>query len=103
MNVIKTTDGTHLLRGAYKLKDESGLPLDVIHELCRDQGIQVDWVEVLLDAGRQSVLKFDAVMDEIRLLVPEQVDEVYTLTAALLLKEGGVTPEHFNRVHGRLA
>jgi len=55
-------------RGIYRLKDELGFPLDMAYEECQRLGLSPDWVECALDAGRQSIDKFDSVMAEIKML-----------------------------------
>lgn len=74
-------NGTPKLQGVYRLKDESGFPIDMSFELAVESGWCVDWVEALVDAGRQCVFKFDALLEEIEMLDPGAAERAVRLIA----------------------
>lgn len=49
-----TPEGQPLVGGVYRMKDEFGFPIDLSVLVLREKGANVDWLELLADAGRQS-------------------------------------------------
>jgi len=67
-----------VLGGAYKLKDEHGIPVDLTYEYFKERGISIDWMEALAEALYQDVTKMDSLLKEIKLLLPSDFDLIYT-------------------------
>lgn len=84
-------NGVPKLQGVFTLRDEQGFPVDMAYELARERGWEVDWLEALADAARQCVLKYLALLEEIRLLEPHKLAAVTTLFAAGLMACDGAT------------
>lgn len=84
-------NGVPKLQGVFRLRDQEGFPLDMSFEIARDRGWDIDWVEALADAARQCIFKFEALLEEIRMLEPEKVDIVQQIFAAGLMASEGET------------
>src|SRR5574338_1516675 len=83
--------GKPLMGGLFTLKDEKGFPLDMAYELCLENGFLPDWAEALADAGSQSIVKFDALVNELGFLIGEHTEEIvqkFKLWGASLTKPG---------------
>jgi hypothetical protein len=68
-----TPTGELLAGGLFTMKDTHGMPLDLSYELCKENKLCPDWLEYLLDAGRQDGWKWDSAADEMRLLVGDTI------------------------------
>ena len=44
-----TTDGKTVIGGMFKMYDTLGLPLDVVFELCKENGFVIDWLDFYWD------------------------------------------------------
>jgi hypothetical protein len=64
------TNGTPKVQGLFTLRDQEGFPLDMSYEICKENGWDVDWVDILADAARQCIFKFKAVVEEMEMLEP---------------------------------
>lgn len=91
MNPLNIKNGR--VSGVYKLKDETGFPISASYEEAQQRGLSVDWIEALADAARQDVIKFDALMSEIELLVPDEVETIRRMFFLFLLGCKGQTFE----------
>jgi hypothetical protein len=70
-------NGRPIIGGLYHMKDQCGFPLDYEIEECRQRYWLPDYIEILADAGSQSIQKMDRVCKELELLIPEQWDEIW--------------------------
>jgi hypothetical protein len=61
-------DGKILVGGIFRMKDEQGVPLDFSHDICREKGWVIDYMELLCDAWLNDCLKFDSVVRELEML-----------------------------------
>ncbi len=84
-------DGVPKLQGVFTLLDQEGFPLDMSYEIAKERGCVVDWVEALADAARQCVLKYGALIEEIRMLEPEKLESVKRIFACGLMSSEGET------------
>jgi hypothetical protein len=48
--VGKTPDGRHVVKGVYNFYETHGMPLDVLFETLRSQGVIPDWLNFMLEA-----------------------------------------------------
>ncbi len=90
--------GTLKLQGVYRLKDESGFPIDMSYELAKESGWCIDWVEALVDAGRQCVFKFDALLEEIEMLEPGIGEKAVWVIASEFIAYPGLTFCEVNQI-----
>jgi hypothetical protein len=89
LRAIRQADGNVRLQGVFTLRDRDGFPVDMAFEMARERGWVVDWVEALADAGRQCVLKCDALADEMRMLDPCNADAAwFVFQSAVMEREG---------------
>lgn len=70
LRLMSQVTGVPKLQGVYRLKDESGFPLDMSYELAKENGWEIGWVEAIADAARQSIPKMEALIAEIEMLEP---------------------------------
>lgn len=63
-------NGVPKVQGVFTMRDEQGFPLDMSYEIAREKGWSIDWLEAMADAARQCILKLDALLAEMRLLLP---------------------------------
>jgi hypothetical protein len=87
----KQTNGVPKLQGVFTMRDQEGFPVDMSYEITKEHKWEVDWVEALADAARQCVLKYDALLEEIRMLEPEKVGNVQKIFAFGLMSCEGAT------------
>jgi alanyl-tRNA synthetase len=73
MRLKQQASGIPKVQGVFAMKDREGFPIDMSYELAKENGWEIDWVECLADAMRQSPDKFKAVKAEIELLEPERL------------------------------
>lgn len=96
-------NGVPKMQGVYRMRDQEGFPLDIAYEIAKEKGGIVDWVEALTDAGRQSIDKYDALVEEIRMLEPHKVDAaVMIFTIGIMQCEGEFTERSqslYDRMH----
>ncbi len=85
--------GVKRLQGVFTMRDQEGFPLDMSYELAKERGWEIDWVEALADAARQSMPKYDALVKEIRMLEPEKADSSSALFYCGLMCNEGNTPQ----------
>jgi len=85
MRVKPQTNGRPKFQGAYTLKDTEGMPIDVSYELAKEQGLDIDWVEAVFDALRQSITKYDGLMAEIKLLEPSKYNAIDFVVSSQLM------------------
>ena len=71
------------------MRDQEGFPLDMAYEMAKEKGWDVDWVEALADAGRQSIHKFDALIEEISMLEPDRLSGIRMSFASGLMASAG--------------
>jgi alanyl-tRNA synthetase len=71
LSLVTQLDGTFKLRGIYKLKDETGFPIDMSYELAKENDWAIDWLEAMAYAASQSVEKYKALVAEMNLLEPQ--------------------------------
>lgn len=83
--------GVPKLQGIFTLRDQEGFPVDMSYEIAKERGWEADWVEALADAARQCVLKYDALLEEIRLLEPSKVAIIQTVFADGIMSCEGET------------
>ena len=84
-------NGVPKLQGVFTLRDQEGFPVDMSYEITKERGWEVDWVEALADAARQCILKYDALLEEIRMLEPAKVVIVQKIFACGLMSCEGAT------------
>jgi hypothetical protein len=84
-------NGVPKLQGVFTMRDQEGFPVDMSYEIAKERGWEVDWVEALADAARQSILKYDALIEEIRMLEPAKVESVQKIFACGLMSCEGKT------------
>jgi hypothetical protein len=97
------SNGVPRLQGVFTLRDQEGFPVDMAFEMARDRGWEVDWVEALADAARQCVLKYEALLNEVRMLEPGRVEMVQAMFAAGLMEcEGETFCDKAARLHQRM-
>jgi alanyl-tRNA synthetase len=53
----RTLDGKLLLSGCFRAKDEFGIPIDVIVEICGKNNLFVDWNDYITEAAKQSKME----------------------------------------------
>lgn len=70
LRVKRTINGGLRLQGVFRMQDQEGFPVDMSYEMAKEKGIEIDWVEALVDAGRQCIFKYDQLLAQIRLLIP---------------------------------
>lgn len=78
------TNGTPRLQGVFRMRDEHGFPVDMAFEIAKENKWDIDWVEAMADALRQCVLKYDALVAEMKMLEPSRAD------AALFVFKSGI-------------
>lgn len=83
--------GVPKLQGVFTMRDQEGFPVDMAYEIAKERGGEVDWVEALADAARQCILKYDALLEEIRMLEPHKVEAVTNIFAGGLMACEGAT------------
>lgn len=89
---LKTqTNGVPRLQGVFTMRDQNGFPLDMAYELAKERGWEIDWVEALADAARQSVLKYDALVAELNILEPSKARSAVFIFADGLMSCDGET------------
>lgn len=69
-------NGVPKLQGVFKFRDREGFPLDMAYEISKEMGYEIDWVEALAGAGRQSIFKYDALIEEIKMLEPDSLEAI---------------------------
>lgn len=84
-------NGVPKLQGVFIMRDQEGFPVDMSYEIAKERGWEVDWVEALADAARQCILKYDALLEEIRMLEPHKVEAVTNIFACGLMSCEGET------------
>ena len=82
------TNGIPKLQGVFRFKDECGFPISITHDVAKEKGWEIDWIEALLDATRQN--KFDSVYSEILMLVPEQAEGIKYLFGLFIMLSGTI-------------
>jgi alanyl-tRNA synthetase len=75
MRLKQQANGIPKVQGVFAMKDREGFPIDMSYELAKENGWEVDWVECLADAMRQSPDKFKAVKAEIEMLDPDRLED----------------------------
>jgi hypothetical protein len=85
------TNGVPKLQGVFTMRDQEGFPIDMSYELAKDNGWEVDWVEALADAARQCIFKYDALIEEIKILEPDKLDIVKRIFALGFMSSDGET------------
>ena len=68
-----------MIAGVYRLKDECGFPIDASYDYCHDKDLTIDWMEALayaLSQGVEGVFKMDALLKEIKMLIPDEYDGI---------------------------
>jgi hypothetical protein len=74
MSIIYTTgitpDGARLIGGVWTLWHQEGLPLEVSHLNCKQEGWAVDWMEAMADASLTDNLP--ALVDAITAFLPAE-------------------------------
>jgi hypothetical protein len=78
-------NGVPKLQGVFTMRDQEGFPVDMSYEIAKERGWEVDWLEALADAARQGILKYDALLEEIRMLEPTKVDAAQNIFASGLM------------------
>ena len=89
---IAAPDNKILVGGIFTMKDELGFPVDMSYEVCKENGLYIDWCEFLADAGRQKQWKFDDALGEIKNLLPEECEKIFhsfKVYGATLMRELG--------------
>ena len=84
-------NGIPRLQGVFTMHDQLGFPVDMSYEIAKEKGWEVDWVEALADAARRCILKYDALLAEIRMLEPAKVEMVQKLFMCGLMSSEGAT------------
>lgn len=84
-------NGVPKLQGVFTLRDQEGFPIDMAYEIAKERGWEVDWVEALSDALRQGIFKYDALIEEIRMLEPEKIEDVKRLLACGFMSSEGAS------------
>jgi len=85
-------NGIPKLQGVFKMRDQEGFPLDMIYEIAKENNWDVDWVEALADAARQSVFKYDALIEELKMLLSQDdVQRIEWLFGVGFMKQPGET------------
>lgn len=84
-------NGVPKLQGVYKFRDQEGFPLDMTYEISKEMGYDIDWVEALADAGRQCIFKYDALIEEIKMLEPDSLGAITRIFMCGLMSMGGDT------------
>jgi hypothetical protein len=85
------TNGVPKLQGVFTMRDQEGFPIDMSYELAKENGWEVDWVEALADAARQCIFKYDALIEEIKMLEPDRLDIVKRIFALGFMSSEGET------------
>ena len=89
---LKTqADGTFRLQGVFRMRDQEGFPIDMSYEIAQDNGWDIDWIEALADASRQSLDKYDGLIEEIGMLEPERLPNIRKLFSYFLMSSEGET------------
>lgn len=52
----QTTDGHPLIGGIWKMWEQEGLPIEVVHLKCQQEGRRIDWLEAMADAAQHNNL-----------------------------------------------
>ena len=76
-----------MIAGVYRLKDECGFPIDASYDYCHDKGLTIDWMEALAYAvsqGVDGVFKMDALLKEIKMLIPDDYGDILRRWKVLL-------------------
>lgn len=81
------------LQGVFAMKDQEGFPIDMSYEMARDRGWEIDWIEAMVDASRQCIFKYDTLVDEIRMLEPNKINDLQRFFAAFMMADEGETFE----------
>lgn len=71
-------NGKPRLQGVFRLQDQEGFPVDMSYEEAKKNGIEIDWVEALVDAGRQGIEKYDSLCGQIALLIGDDQTRAVT-------------------------
>ena len=96
-------NGVSKLQGVFRMKDQEGFPIDMSYELAKENGWEVDWVEALADAARQCIFKYDALIEEIKMLEPDKLDGVKRIFAIGFMSSKGETfIEQANYLYNRM-
>ena len=69
------SDGTMRVQGVFWMKDTNGFPVDMSYEICKENGMDVDWIEALCDALRNDIFKYDQLEREILMLEGKEKHE----------------------------
>jgi len=85
------TNGVPKLQGVFTMRDQEGFPIDMSYELAKENGWEIDWVEALADAARQCIFKYDALIEEIKMLESDRLDIVKRIFALGFMSSDGET------------
>ena len=80
-----------ILQGVFALQDQEGFPVAMSFELAKERRWNIDWIEALADAARQSVKKFESLLAEINLLEPANIEAVQHVFRGGLMESAGAT------------
>jgi alanyl-tRNA synthetase len=64
-------------RTAFKMKDEKGMPLDLIVEMVRDRGMAINWVEFIETARKSKWWDFQTIEQMEHALIDAGCDDEY--------------------------
>lgn len=99
----RQSDGVIRVQGVYAMKDEVGFPISESYDYCEGKGMVVDWVEALADAGRQCIFKYDALIEEMKILVPDVVkDAEMIFNMGYFSMEGDTFGERANNLYNQM-
>lgn len=67
--------GNGLIGGLFRMKDEHGFPLDVAHDILKENGLGIDCLDLLCATWLHDCLGFNAIVRELKLLGFEGMEE----------------------------
>ena len=70
---------------SFELQDTHGLPIDVTHDLCKENGIHVDWLAALCKCWLNSCLKYDSFVRQASLLANVDLDKKFKQAGAVAI------------------
>jgi hypothetical protein len=96
-----TPNGVFLIGGLFTAHDQDGISIDLSYDLVNAQGMRVDWVDFLADAGRQKDWKWDWAVEKMASIINTEANSIlkcYCVYADSLIRSGQVSLD-FNGVN----